>query len=399
MPVKVPDDNFYRVLEPSKPSKGIALLELVSRALDSPVDGLSLSNFAKPGTVAGIILDPIIPKDARQTILEQLSLVLTRIGVSQTKIFLRKRSAVNQPPSPEDNLLQLDPVNGSFTEIGKTTLGTPVNLNQDVLACDLKIAVTLVQPHFVSGFTGGPDTVLPGSASASSIQKNRSLLLKGFPRPGTVSDNQILSDSFEAYRFAGPFYSICLVPDGNGGFETVIAGELESVFRQSGDRFLELHGPKLERRCEIVIASAGHFSSQDLYHAIRIISNVSSIVKRDGTIILVAECSKGIGDSNFLDYARKYPERKGLAAELRYRFKLGAHVNLFLLEMLEKHRIELVSVLPDIYSRDAFQLKPCRTASEAVQKALRVQGKESKILIVNKGDYTLPILETSQTHV
>src|SRR5216117_3180274 len=68
--------------------------------------------------------------------------------------------------------------------------------------------------------------------------------------------------------------------------------------------------------------------------------------------------------------------------------------NLFLQYALEKCRIQLVSVLPELFVRDTFNLKPSQTASEAVQKAVRVEGKESKILIVPKGDFTVPTMES-----
>jgi nickel-dependent lactate racemase len=83
-----------------------------------------------------------------------------------------------------------------------------------------------------------------------------------------------------------------------------------------------------------------------------------------------------------------------LSTELRYRFKLGGHVNLFLQEALEKCRVQLVSILPELFARDTFGLKPSQTATEAVQKAIRVEGKESKILIVPRGDFTIPIMES-----
>jgi len=117
-------------------------------------------------------------------------------------------------------------------------------------------------------------------------------------------------------------------------------------------------------------------------------------VKKEGTIILVAECSAGVGDSVFLDYARRFREPKELSTELRHRFKLGGHVNLLLQEALEKCRIQLVSVLPELFVRDTFNLKPSQTASEAVQKAVRVEGKESKVLIVPRGDFTVPTMES-----
>jgi nickel-dependent lactate racemase len=395
VPVRVPDDNFYRILESTRREKRIPFQDLLSQSLDNPVDSFHLTNFSKPGTVAGIILDPHVPKEIREIVLQQLTSQLNAIGMSGTRIFTRKRYSISQPVDIDTAIHQLDPVADVFGEIGKTSLGTPLNLSQELMGCGVKIAVTLAQPHFASGFTGGPESILPGSASAASIQKNRSLLTKGFSHPTSLNDNQVLSDMLEACKLAGPIYNICLVPDGNGGFDSVFAGELEKVFRTAVARYLEVHSPKLERRPDIVLLSAGQFTGQDLYHAVRVLSNVASIVKRDGTIILVAECSNGVGDSTFHDYARKFPDRKQLGAELRYRFRLGTHVNLFLYDILEKFRVELVSVLPNIYSHNVFQLKPCRTASEAIQKAVRVQGKESKILVVNQGDYTLPVLESS----
>ena len=87
-----------------------------------------------------------------------------------------------------------------------------------------------------------------------------------------------------------------------------------------------------------------------------------------------------------------FAEKKELVAELRHRFKLGSHVSLFLLDALEKYRIQLVSVLPDLYAKDSFKLKPSRTASSAIQQSIRVEGKEAKILIVTRGDLTIPVV-------
>jgi len=184
------------------------------------------------------------------------------------------------------------------------------------------------------------------------------------------------------------------MPDGAGGVGSAFAGEMESVFREGVSRYREVHGPKIERKLDIVIVSAGSLLGADLYHAVRVASNVLGAVRREGTVILVAECSKGVGDSSFLAYARRFPERKELSTELRYRFKLGGHVNLFLQDALEKCRIQLVSILPELFVRDSFGLKPSQTATEAVQKAIRVEGKESKILIVPKGDFTVPVMES-----
>jgi nickel-dependent lactate racemase len=392
VPVRVPDDNFYRILEPAKPLGAKNTPAIIEEALEQPVGGLLLKDFVKPHSMAGIIVDPIVPLDVRHEAVKVLRSRLNLLGIEKVQIFMRKR--MSNVISTGEDLKSIDPSQPSFAGLGKTTMGTSVELDPDLASCDVKITVGLVMPHFASGFTGGPEAVLPGSSSIHSITKNRSLLSKGFPTASLAPDNQVLSDSLEACKLAGPFYSLCFMPDGAGGVTSAFAGELESVFREAVSRYHEVHTPKIERKLDIVIVSAGTMLGADLYHAIRVVSNVLGAVKREGTVILVAECSKGIGDSSFLEYARRFPERKELSTELRYRFKLGGHVNLFLQDTLEKCRIQLVSILPELFVRDSFGLKPSQTASEAVQKAIRFEGKESKILIVPKGDFTVPVMKS-----
>lgn len=394
IPVRVPDDNFYRIVEPPKPTAPIDIATMVDNALDNPVDGHSLKDIVNPGSQAGIIVDPYVPSVAWGEAVNILKSRLSSFGVGSVKVFVRKRMSLD---SVTDTVAWLDPMQNSFTEIGKTTFGTPVDIDPALLTCEVKIMLGVTLPHFASGFIGGPDAVIPSSSSIRSISRNRSLLARGFPGLPSSSDNTVLSDSVEACRLLGPIYNINFMPDGWGGVGEAIAGELESVFRKAVTRFAQLHNPKLERKLDIVIVSAGSLLGTDLYHAVRVVSNVLGALRKDGTVILVAECSNGIGDPAFLDYARRFSERKDLSAELRHRFRLGGHVNLFLKEMLEKCRIQLVSVLPELFVRDSFDLKPSQTASESVQKAIRLEGKQSKILIVPRGDVTVPAMDSLQT--
>jgi nickel-dependent lactate racemase len=392
IPVRVPDDNFYRILEPAKRVGAKTVSIIVEEALEKPLGELFLKDFVKPGSTAGIIIDPIVPVDARDGAVKALRSRLNALGIDKVRVFMRKR--LSNVVSASEEVKIIDPSQPSFAELGKTSTGTSVELDPDLAACEVKISVGLVMPHFASGFTGGPEAVLPGSSSIHSITKNRSLLTKGVPAASSGPDNQVLSDTLEACKLAGPFYNLCFMPDGEGGVTSAFAGELESVFREAVSRYHEAHSPRIERKLDIVIVSAGSLLGADLYHAIRVVSNVLGAVKKEGTIILVAECPKGVGDSMFLEYARRFPERRELSTELRYRFKLGGHVNIFLHDTLEKCRIQLVSILPELFVRDSFGLKPSQTASEAVQKAIRVEGKESKILIVPKGDFTIPVMES-----
>ena len=396
IPIRVPDDNFYKILEPKK-SPQTDTSKLIQESLNHPVNDFQLSNTIKPGTTAGILVDPILPLRVQNQAIEILRSKLGELGVDKIRLFLRHRTSnvESRPAQPETPLNIFDPRDKTFTELGKTSQGTNVQIENDLLACDLKIVLGMVTPHFASGFTGGPDIVLPGSSSLETIAKNRSLMIKGIPGPGDIKENLVLSDELEACKMAGTFYSLSFIPDGSEGIDSVSSGELEAVFRETVARYLQIHSPKVDRKSDVVVMAAGKILGMDLYHGVRVLSNAFGAVKREGTIILVAECSKGIGNQDFLEYSRRFSEKKDLLTEMRHRFKLGSHVSLFLQEALEKHRIQLVSVLPDLYTRDSFKLKPSRTASSAIQQSIRVEGKEAKILIVTRGDLMIPIVQSS----
>ena len=396
IPIRVPDDNFYKILE-SKKSPQRDLSKLIQESLNHPVNDFQLSNTVKPGTTAGILVDPILPLRAQNQAIEILKWRLGELGVDKIRLFLRHRTSnVESRPSQQDSPIDIfDPTDKTFTELGKTSQGTNVQIENELLACDLKIVLGMVTPHFASGFTGGPDFVLPGSSSLETIAKNRSLMIKGIPGPGDIKENLVLSDELEACKMAGTFYSLSFIPDGLEGIDSVFSGELEAVFRETVARYLQIHSPKVDRKSDVVVVAAGSVLGMDLYHGVRVLSNAFGAVKREGTIILVAECSRGIGSQDFLEYSSRFSEKKDLVTEMRPRFKLGSHVSLFLQDALEKHRIQLVSVLPDLYSRDSFKLKPSRTASSAIQQSIRVEGKEAKILIVTRGDLMIPIVQTS----
>jgi len=155
-----------------------------------------------------------------------------------------------------------------------------VQIENELLACDLKMVLGMVTPHFASGFAGGPDIVLPGSSSLESIAKNRSLMIKGIPGPGDIKENLVLSDVLEACKMAGTFYSLSFIPDGSEGIDSVFSGELEAVFRETVARYLQIHSPKVDRKSDVVVLAAGKILGMDLYHGVRVLSNAFGAVKR-----------------------------------------------------------------------------------------------------------------------
>jgi nickel-dependent lactate racemase len=92
------------------------------------------------------------------------------------------------------------------TYLGKTSRGTPVSINREVMACDLKIGIGCIVPHSFSGFGGGGKIILPGVAHIDSIAYNHGTLIKDHPDcvgVGKVEGNIPRLDIEEATRMAG----------------------------------------------------------------------------------------------------------------------------------------------------------------------------------------------------
>ena len=70
------------------------------------------------------------------------------------------------------------------TLVGTTSKGTPIEVNDEVLACDLRIAIGSVLPHPSMGFGGGPKIILPGVVSYDTIMAHHGPLMRRLAEEG-----------------------------------------------------------------------------------------------------------------------------------------------------------------------------------------------------------------------
>ena len=89
------------------------------------------------------------------------------------------------------------------TPLGVSSQGTPMSINSEFMACDLKIGIGSIVPH-PYGFGGGSKIILPGIASMETIASNHNrLALTPTVAIGKLESNIILQDVIEAARMAG----------------------------------------------------------------------------------------------------------------------------------------------------------------------------------------------------
>ena len=122
----------------------------------------------------------------------------------------------------------------SCTPIGKTSFGTRVEVNSEVMSCDLKIAISNIVPHPSYGFGGGGKIVMPGCVSYESIYehhnvthaKMRQILSKTCDAKGVFDGNTQPIDAMEFARMAGINYSINCLLNETANVVGIFAGDI-----------------------------------------------------------------------------------------------------------------------------------------------------------------------------
>ena len=240
--------------------------------------------------------------------------------------------------------------------VGKTSYGTPVSINSEVLNCDFKIAIGSVTPHPLTVFSGGGKNILPGVASFETIKTNHRLT--SGKEPSDYAKNVPRLDMEEAARLVGLDVLVeCLV---NSWGETcaLFAGDLtsahEAAVREAKTHYLT---PKAQDQ-DIVIAN----TFAEVNEAAKgLLVAFPSVSERGGDVVLIRNAPEG--------------------QVIHYLFsKFGRHLEnsagrTFVLPSLIRHLI-LYSEYPDIAGAGHF-------------------GESDKVLLKNTWADVLDILQKS----
>ena len=128
---------------------------------------------------------------------------------------------------------------GNCTYVGTTaTFGTKVYVNEEVMKCDLKIAIGSVVPHPESGFGGGGKIILPGVTSFETTMHNHAAAFEKMEKQkkpkiigmGIFDNNPIRMDIEEAAILSGLDVLINCIVNTRGETVSIFAGALKPAY-------------------------------------------------------------------------------------------------------------------------------------------------------------------------
>ncbi len=224
----------------------------MEKAFTHPIGSKPISELAKGKKEIAILFDDMARPTPVYEIAPLLLRELKKAGISDQQIRFIAALGAHGAQTANDfrkklgqEVLDRFPVYNHHPfdyckSIGTTKFGTPVSINSEVMACELKIGIGCIVPHSFSGFGGGGKIILPGVAHIESIRSNHGLI-KMHPEcvgQGKIEGNIPRLDIEEATRMAGLDVKIDAVLN--------LKGEITGLF--VGDPILEHHeGMKLAR--------------------------------------------------------------------------------------------------------------------------------------------------------
>ena len=156
-------------------------------------------------------------------------------------------------------------------DVGKTTRGTPILMNREVMACDLKIAIGGLIPHIGAGFGGGAKMVLPGVAGIVTADYNHRIVGKRGGdrsatrfRHGEIDDNDVRQDLEEATRKVALDMKIDLLVNNRRQIIGVFAGDFITQHRAGVEKARQLYSTPVMKECDIVVMNSYPIENQTL---------------------------------------------------------------------------------------------------------------------------------------
>lgn len=272
--------------------------------------------------------------------------------------------------------------------IGTTKRGTKISINPLLLDSDFILAIGNVDMHYFAGYTGGHKAVIPGLAGKETIERNHSLMTLPNAEPGVNESNPVREDLEEAGIRAELRFVVNVVLDEANRIVAAFAGDPIAAHRPATKIVDELVKAPIVEPADIVVASAGGYPRDiNLYQAHKAIENASHAVKAGGTIILVAECREGFGNTTFENWMTSASSLDEVGEKLSKHFILGAH-KAFALSKIAK-RAEII-VASNKLQANSIILRTCKKPQDALDEAWRSHGKDTSILLMPYAMNTLP---------
>lgn len=402
----------FQILETnSATEKPLTDVEIGARFSDTigtpPLDDL----FAAGDTVLIVVSDATRATGSAQ-IIHLLVRRLIQAGVMPSDIAIIFATGIHRRVTEEEKRELLTPFVAqrvrtldhdaydpdALVSLGVTAGGTPVEVNRALKDFSGVILTGAIGFHYFAGFTGGRKSICPGLAAAQTIEATHKLALDfetGGRRAGVgtgkLDGNAVNEECDRVAALIEPRFGVNAVVDERGRVVSVYSGHWRAAHRAGCEAYLATHSVDIAERRDLVIVSCGGSPWDiNLIQAHKALEMAAQATNDGGTIVLLAECSDGLGRADFLKWFTENDAR-ALATRLGEGYEVNGQTAWSLLTKAERHTIFLISELPDEQVQ-SMRMIPAHSLDEVMNRIDNaVQG-----FILPRGAALLPLVKTDR---
>ncbi len=376
-------------------------LDEVIQSLENPCGNRRLENFSGITSVGIAVSDETrpVPNDL---VLPLLLKKLHQMGIPKSAIRILVAPGLHSP-TPQSRfgrILPMDIINQYSVTVhdalhpdlkflGRTSRNTPVFANPLFLGAEFRLVVGMIDPHQFVGYTGGVKGAAIGLAGAETIEANHSMLFHPQALIGEIQTNPVRQDIEEIGRMMGVHFAIDVVLDEANRIIRAFSGEPSEVEAAGSEFCRRVYEVKVLKEYDIVMVSAGGYPKDiNLYQAQKALAAATQLVRKDGEIILFAECPEGHGDEVFYQTMKRYKSPQEVIESFqKERFRMGVHKAFLWTRSLTKAQVYLCSALEEAVVRGLMVL-PVNDIGELLRRINDKYASSPRVAVIPKGNST-----------
>ena len=416
MDTEIPLENWMGTIQSCQlEGENISEEEVIKNSLRNPVDSKLLKNIVEPGEKICIVISDITRSWQRMNVF--LPFIIDELEVAGIKdeniTFLCATGSHRKQTMEEHREIIGDALYNRFKVMdhdchdmdnhvfmGETSYGTPVWLNKIAASSDHIIITGAVVYHDLAGWGGGKKSILPGICGYESIMKNHALSLNPgigqginpMVKCGNIMENPLHEDMVEAAQLVNPSYMFNVIMNERGTIAGAVSGHYLKAHELGRDMVEKMDSVGIKEKADMVIVSAGGYPKDiDLYQASKAISNAKEAIKDNGIMILISQCSEGIGSLEMTEMIEAFDDHTEREIFLRNNFSVTRYIGYLMAEVATKFDVILVSDM-DAHRLDNINIKIFKTLDEASNYVYSKHSSQLTTYIMPQGANTLPKL-------
>ena len=409
--LKVPAN--FDVIEPKFIKEVESAKEEISKALLSPINSKPLRSLLEGKNDIAISVCDITRAQPRKVVIETIvEHIKDLIPISNIKILI---ATGTHRANTKDELIEmlgkdivetLNVINHvcddkeSLIEMPTSLDDVSVLLNKHWVNADFRITTGFVEPHFFAGFSGGSKLVAPGLAGLKTIMKLHNYKRLNNPNSiwGEVEKNPIQQDVRKIAKETGVDFTLDVALNRDQKITNVFSGDLIDSHNEACNFARETAMVQVSQPYDLVITSnSGYPLDQNLYQTVKGLSAASQIVKDNGEILCLSECSDGIpSHGKFYSLLSEFsdPEHvEGMLSDPNFHCQDQWQVQI-LSQIAKKSNINLYTEgLSDKEIKNAFMFNapdPQKFIDQKVKENTNIRG-----CVLPEGPITIPVLKNN----